>query len=255
MDYIEFFKTEARTAIIPLQLKFASAVRKYFKAQSDVYVKEYLEQTEGIDQSIFQEPEKIVLKKTLEEDLEQLSEDAITVFQAFMIEAVGEGYKAVIQEMDVVGDFGIKAAHAESYARTRSAELVTNIDETTRKQINEIIQTGIVEGKDVGQVAQDIKTKFVDFSKFRTKLIASQEMGNAYEDGKFHQAEEISKEISQQMYKRSISQGDDRVTKDICLPNEAEGWIKQEELFQSGHETALFHIGCRCYVQYSTRKD
>ena len=49
--------------------------------------------------------------------------------------------------------------------------------------------------------------------------------------------------------------GDDRVSEEICRPNEDAGWIDIDESFPSGDHEPPGHPNCRCHLVYATTED
>lgn len=250
MHYIDFFKTEDRKDTIPLQLSFNKDIQKYFKVQSDIYIKNFQAQAEV---SIFK---TVKIKKTLEEDLAVATTAMIPIWEEALLGGIGLGIEAVNTELQIefTLGFGVEVPEALAFAESRAADMITKVDQTTKDIINRIISTGIQEGQDVNTIAKAIQEQFIDFGKFRSKLIASQEVGESYEFGKYEQSKAIQKDTKTKLEKAWITQGDDRVDEEVCAPNEAEEYIPLESAYQSGHERPLGHIGCRCYQTTRAKK-
>jgi len=148
--------------------------------------------------------------------------------------------------------------HIEQYAGAR----ISQIDDTTKKDIREIIAKGFkgelqpdgtTKYKTHQQIAKDIKDKFKEFGdpvkgpshiRNRAHLVAVTELREAGETSK-QLARNRMEERGWQMLKRWMNMGDDRVS-DGCIENGNAGWIDNREAFPSGHQFPPRFPGCRC---------
>ena len=148
--------------------------------------------------------------------------------------------------------------HIEQYAGSR----ISQIDDTTKKDIREIIAKGFkgelqpdgtTKYKTHQQIAKDIKDKFKEFGepvkgpshiRNRAHLVAVTELREAGETSK-QLARNRMEERGWQMLKRWMNMGDDRVS-DGCIENGNAGWIDNKEAFPSGHQFPPRFPGCRC---------
>lgn len=148
--------------------------------------------------------------------------------------------------------------HIEQYAGSR----ISQIDDTTKKDIREIIAKGFkgelqpdgtTKYKTHQQIAKDIKDKFKEFGdpvkgpshiRNRAHLVAVTELREAGETSK-QLARNRMEERGWQMLKRWMNMGDDRVS-DGCIENGNAGWIDNREAFPSGHQFPPRFPGCRC---------
>jgi len=148
--------------------------------------------------------------------------------------------------------------HIEQYAGAR----ISQIDDTTKKDIREIIAKGFkgelqpdgtTKYKTHQQIAKDIKDKFKEFGdpvkgpshiRNRAHLVAVTELREAGETSK-QLARNRMEERGWQMLKRWMNMGDDRVS-DGCIENGNAGWIDNKEAFPSGHQFPPRFPGCRC---------
>lgn len=148
--------------------------------------------------------------------------------------------------------------HIEQYAGAR----ISQIDDTTKKDIREIIVKGFkgelqpdgtTKYKTHQQIAKDIKDKFSEFGapvkgpshiRNRAHLVAVTELREAGETSK-QLARDKMEAKGWQMLKRWMNMGDARVS-DGCIENGAAGWIDSREAFPSGHQFPPRFPGCRC---------
>ncbi|MDR0607080.1 MAG: hypothetical protein LBG52_01720 [Candidatus Peribacteria bacterium] len=57
--------------------------------------------------------------------------------------------------------------------------MITNIDETTRTRINDLIATGLEKGRSKNNITKKLQVDYA-FSKYRSNLIVNTELGNAF---------------------------------------------------------------------------
>lgn len=148
--------------------------------------------------------------------------------------------------------FNLENPRAVEYARKRAAEAISEINETTRREVRKIIAEGLETGMSPAQVAQRLADKFVQFAvprpgkriPNRATLIAVTEMANAYCSGSLQLGQELQ-QSGIVMVKHWLTVGDDRVS-DGCRQNEKAGWIPINDAFPSGHQRPPRFPGCRC---------
>lgn len=148
--------------------------------------------------------------------------------------------------------FNLENPRAVEYARKRAAEAISEINETTRREVRKIVAEGLETGMSPAQVAQRLADKFVQFAvprpgkriPNRATLIAVTEMANAYCEGSLQLGQELQK-AGIVMVKHWLTVGDDRVS-DGCRQNEKAGWIPINDAFPSGHQRPPRFPGCRC---------
>lgn len=171
-----------------------------------------------------------------------------------LADAVLDGFESAM-----VVDFGISfALNQDALARTvreLSARMITNISETTRNIIVDILTQGAESRWSYAQTAKAIADKFREFTaragqrhiRNRAELVAITEIGNAYMQGKLEVGRGlVSSGLA--MEKAWLTVGDERVS-DGCRANESIGWIDFGQSFPSGHEAPLRFPGCRCALQ------
>jgi SPP1 gp7 family putative phage head morphogenesis protein len=147
-------------------------------------------------------------------------------------------------------DIGINSEFVTNYLKTRSASLISWIDETTRQEIQTLIDEAFKTGMSIDDLASKITNEFYVFSDYRAELIAQMETANAFETWKLEQFKGYEKQTGATGWKRAYTQGDDNVRKEHQT-NADKGWIRSYEMFATGHETAPFWFNCRCTVVFS----
>lgn len=193
----------------------------------------------------------------------EVSEETVTLFVAPWEEAVGEALVAggdqLLKSLGLDLVFGLENPAVVDYLDKKSAELVTNVDQETIKQLNKIITDGQAAGKGYDKIAADIKQRFKEFAvgkpqahiDSRAHLVAVTEVGNAYEETAYMAANELQAD-GIVMEKKWTTVGDERVSEG-CQDNEADGWIPISQAHNSGHQKPLRFPGCRCDEQYRVK--
>ena len=144
--------------------------------------------------------------------------------------------------------FWLTTEEVEQRAQEHIAEQITRIDETTRTRIHTIINNWINNWRGYNKIAESLKKDFI-ISDYRARLIAAQELGQAYVNWESMQFNKYKEHFNEQGRKRRIIHQDDR-TSDICRGN-AEDWrILADQQHSSWHMHPLGHIGCRCREDY-----
>lgn len=175
------------------------------------------------------------------------------------------GGAAMAKQFTVDTAFSLKNPRAVKYLRQHGATLIKDINSTTRDRIQTIVADGAEQGLSYTEVGNLIAAEFEAFAppqrnlvdilldkaakRSRAEIVAITELGNAYEAGNsIVVADLVAGGLV--MQKKWLTVGDDKVDGDICLANQAQGWIDVGEDFQSGHATPLGHPLCRCTVLY-----
>ena len=153
---------------------------------------------------------------------------------------------------DKSGWVSLPNLRAQEYAKKHAAEAVTQINDTTRKEIARIVSDGVKSGSSYNDIAKEIKNKFEEFAvpmpqkhvSNRAVLVAVTELANAYCEGNA-QVGNYLQDNGVKMMKAWQTLEDDRVS-DGCKENERVGWIPINKEFPSGHMHPPRFPGCRC---------
>ena len=153
---------------------------------------------------------------------------------------------------DKSGWVSLPNLRAQEYAKKHAAEAVTQINDTTRKEIARIVSDGVKSGSSYNDIAKAIKNKFEEFAvpmpqkhvSNRAVLVAVTELANAYCEGNA-QVGNYLQDNGVKMMKAWQTLEDDRVS-DGCRENERVGWIQIDKEFPSGHMHPPRFPGCRC---------
>ena len=229
---------------------------RYNSALSDMFKDQALRLNKDIT-NIIEEQEKSV--KVVNEppiiDVEKLWQDGsydemIAGLSAhFVTEFIEQGVSAArtISGIDIA--FGVDHPALQGASETLLANLTDRTSLTSKVELQKIITDAIEDNTTVAELTRDIRTNIstkwgTDFPKYRAERIARTEASNAYGEG----SHEYYKEAGIKKH-RWLTVGDDRVSRDICQPNEGEGAIPINQEFKASgtlHEPG--HINCRCSV-------
>ena len=142
---------------------------------------------------------------------------------------------------DIDSSFNLTSGDMLDYLDNYAADRVSQINETTRKQLKETIVKGYKDGKGPSGIKKMIDKAFVGFGGGRSKTIAMTELSIA------------SGEARQQVYTRRSIPYKSWVTRGprpcpICLGNESEGRIPMGNAFSGGMSSDPAHPRCLCVV-------
>ena len=160
-------------------------------------------------------------------------------------------FAAIRSEMPDMPEANVQRL-AGNYARERAARLLKlensfNLVEQTRERVRVLVAETVQEGGSVQALSKKLREDFT-FSKARAETVARTETAEALGEGQLQSALYQGRDE-----KRWITQGatDPRVDQ-ICLDNEAEGWIAISQPFRSGHDRIPAHPNCMCKTTYRT---
>ena len=146
--------------------------------------------------------------------------------------------RIVLDQMGLVKQVNNRAV---AWAAERSADLVSQIEETTREKLRKILSEGLADNVGRDQIIEDMQPLF---SEDRAKLIADTEIANANSQGSL-QGMMAARDAGVNVLKEWDATDEPCP---ICEGNEAQGPIPLEEDFESGDSAPLAHPNCRCVL-------
>jgi len=186
--------------------------------------------------------------------------DSLRAFRAEIALAMASGGMQTLQELgSPLGlVFDLANPRAVQFLEKHGGELITNINNTTRKACHSLIEEGMREGWSYDVLAKALTARYEDFAvgkpqlhiRSRAHLIAVTEMANGYHEGSYQQGIHLQ-ELGLNLEKVWITSGDDRVSEG-CQENESVGYIPFGSEFPSGHLHPPRFPGCRCF--YGTQR-
>ncbi len=141
---------------------------------------------------------------------------------------------------------------AAEWATVRGARLLRvdgdlSLAEATRARVNELVAQTLTDGESLGTLKKRLREDLA-FSPARAEMVSRTETATALGQG-----QKGSAIMQGRNEKRWITQGasDPRVD-EVCLENEAQGWIPIGDPFQGGVDTIPQHPNCMCVCAYRT---
>lgn len=168
----------------------------------------------------------------------------INIFEAIMVAnkqvlLYKEADLPKVQQTDL-DKLGFTGKEAAEYAARRAAQLVKDINKTTRTRIADAVSTSIEDRLGVGSLERTIRTLVTDMSKQRAQTIAATEMNDAMSEAALRKLKASSVE-----YKQIILSAD---ACEICYDNADQDPLPVEENYRSGQPRPPFHPNCRCAI-------
>ncbi len=163
---------------------------------------------------------------------------------------MGAAYRIKKSKLGQIGiSFDLEHPLAVDYLKSTRPLVLAKMKQTTKDHIKPILQQAVSEGWSPQETAKTISENFA-FSKTRSQMIASNEVGHAYEWGNYSVMNDV-KEKGYTVQKSWSTVGDDRVEQ-VCQDNQDQGDIAFDEKFQSGDDSAPTndHPNCRCTTLY-----
>jgi len=186
----------------------------------------------GLDQE--QDVEIVLIKvdlslKAIEEPVRKAIQNRLEV-----------GYKSAMQALNKAVD--VAGGDASAYAATRAAELVTQVDETTRVLIRNLVVRAFDEGWTKEELAKALADNFA-FSPVRASVIASTELNDALTQAELS-AWRDSGVVKSIEWITSPLEG----VCAVCEANESAGPVDLGGNFPSGDDGPPAHPNCRCAI-------
>ena len=254
-------EAERMAVIVPLEDRLERGMMRAFRSQGYRFMR-YFKQL----RPLWVDP--IPLREAIEpRDWEPLftaaEELTLLLFRrplnAVAARALLSGARTALADLGLEISFDLENPRAVAYLQT-VPNRVAGINMTTRAEIQRILLKGVEDGWSYDRTAKALQDKFKAFRtpqpqlhvRSRAHLIAITEAGDAYSAGTMAAARDL-RDGGLPMQKRWLVAGDERVCP-ICAPNGAQGWIRLDELFGSGHESPTAHPACRCALDVRTAR-
>ena len=175
--------------------------------------------------------------------------------------SIAAGANAITLELgeDIIS-FNLSNQRAEDWIIDNGAKLVTNVNETSRFRIKNIVKKGLRAGDSYDDIAAAITKRYKEFAigkpqlhiRSRAHLVAITETGNASEAGAREGALQANA-AGLNMEKMWSDTGDNKVS-ELCVVNNNQSWIPIDQPHASGHDRPLRFPGCRCAELYRRKK-
>jgi len=238
----------------PLERDLEEKLMKLFRQQKRAYLEKMKKYKNLFAESMgSSESEKILDEIFMKSKMKGLIKKSTT-------EAYSKGIGKTVNSMGVEISFNIQSPEAVNFLENHAAEMVTKINDTTRQYIHNVIKEAGEKGWSYNKTAKKISDRFEEFAigkpqkhiASRAHLIAIQENSMAYETGNYMAGQKM-RAIGIAMEKFWSTEGGER-TCEICLNNEAMGWIDFDDSFLSGDDFPPAHVACRCTLLQRRKK-
>ncbi|MBU2249600.1 MAG: phage head morphogenesis protein [Gammaproteobacteria bacterium] len=131
---------------------------------------------------------------------------------------------------------------AMAYAQKHGAQLVTQMDDETKKRLAQVVSDGIKNKRGVPGLAKDIRGVFADMTKYRSKLIATTETRQAL----FTASHDRSVDMGVTGKEWVLGAGGAEGNCPECMANAAVGVIPINDSFPNSEGD--IHPGCTCAI-------
>lgn len=218
--------------------------------------------------SAFNEKTIHIETKLLEDEIREMLRDLpeqVTIADAIAATAKNvmlKGGRNAIEQyaLGSIGiSFNLRNERAIEYLQSKREIMLSDrqgsINKTTKDRVLEIIKDGVNNRQSYTQIARQIESLSVEgiFSRSRAQMIATNEVGKAYEFGNFVPVEQFAQRTGKRVIKYWQTVGDLNVTVQ-CQENERKSanGIPLNASFDSGDMTAprSSHPRCRCSTSY-----
>lgn len=199
--------------------------------------------------------QKMPYKDDIAKDLYDYEENTLkrgakTTITRMNLGKFGIGYDVVNKKAaDYLGE---KLSHELSDAKG-------TIHDSTVDRIVDILYDGYEQGKSYKDISKEIQEQAEAgiFSQARGELIATREIGLAYEEGNFIPLEAVQEENpDREVVKYWSTVNDDRVT-EAHMENQNEGWVPLDFIYEASggdeHAPGSDNPRCRCTQLYDIR--
>jgi hypothetical protein len=177
----------------------------------------------------------------------------VTAIQSAVESAVSVGANTLIDQLDIDTVFSLENPRAVDYLDEYAAQLVAGIDEYSKQLLRDLLTNATEQGFSYQKTAKLIEKMFTGWSTNRAKLIATTEVGNAYQEGNLIVGKDLAAS-GVAIEKSWLTRGDDKVDPH-CSANADQGWIDVNTVFSSGVERPLDHPRCRCVMLMRRKPD
>ena len=249
-------KSVPRNLIAASKKKLAGKLTAYFASQKSRIIAQVLAgYKESAKKSLLvhalfksKTPEELVAQVQLEGWSaivdEEITPEVEAAFNAAGMSAIESLNIPITSDMtDLVNE------RASLYAEELSAQLVTDIDDSTREMIRSKVQQAVDEGWSSSELSEALADSRA-FDPARAELIADYELGSALEAGNL-----VGWQASGVVQGKQWLTADDDLVSDECQANADQGVIPLDEEFQSGDDAPLAHPYCRCVIVGAVQED
>ena len=211
--------------------------------------------------SLLKEDGKALDRKSLEDDIEKLLDginnsqlEELILASSGSAMLFGAKYRIKKEKLGRFGiTFDLNNDLASVYLKTDRPLILAKMKETTKDALRPILVRAVETGESYQETAKLISEAGA-FAKSRAQMIATNEIGHAYEWGNRVPMVDLQ-EKGFKVTKKWSTVNDNLVTPE-CADNEGDGWIALDKGFSSGDDSAprADHPRCRCTTLYDFKE-
>lgn len=230
--------------LIDLQEKYIKTIQRMLGRWYQQVLDQLATNTEVKYNDLYVDQKQFINKDISNNDFEEYSKMMTDAFNIWAKQL----NKAFKKDIKIAGTFGVDPADSLKYANEFAGSRIKGVDDYSKKRINDLVSQWLEKGWWYNKLAEELKRDF-SFSTYRARLIASQEIWEAYLNWKDRQFARYTNAYWQRGWKKWVSHRDDRTTEG-CYWNDNQGWIPYDQEFQSWHMKPTRFPWCRCNCVY-----
>ncbi len=142
-------------------------------------------------------------------------------------------------------EYDMNDIHVLMYQRQHIPTLITQLNDTTKHEIRDIVTNGLDADLDLSAIRKSIRQLLVSYATSRSALVGSYESLCAFNNGMYNAVVDTGVHYE----KLWLTAGDSKVEQD-CLDNAAQGWIGLSVVYNDGLQCPPAHVGCRCALDF-----
>lgn len=250
--------------ILRIEKRLIASLRREWKKQQQYIL-------DGLGNiSAFRQEKNSIKINAIEDEIDRLvnnmpgREDVLARIIVQMTVAMDKGGRSIVKRM-ALAKYGISwslqnKAAIDFLNAKKTLELSNyrgNIHATTKTKLIDILVKAAKSGQSYQKTAESIMNqgKAGVFSAARGQLIATREIGVAYEKGNNIPITDFQKENPDRLAEKYWQTVEDDSVTEECKENQKRGWIILAQNFPSGdkHAPRLSNPRCRCFTKYEIR--
>lgn len=206
---LRFFRSQE-----PLERSLKSKVRAQFSREQKAVVKAFEEDRLrhlGDGDSVTAAIREWVQKRDwLDDVLGDSAEEWRDILRGAIGQGIREGWLLFEAESDKAVDFSVFNQKAGEFAGRLSAEHVTNIQDTTRDKVRDLLAKSLEEGATTNKISSRLRDLYDGFKGHRAETIARTETASSINWGKDQAAQESQRRLGLSLMKDWVDTLDDR---------------------------------------------
>lgn len=223
-----------------LEIQLENKLRRLFAQHGNAYIKQLDKHKNEFSEALSDD----TIDKLF--DNSSVTDRMASSVQSATENALSVGADTLIEQLNVDVVFDLENPRAVDFLDGYGADHVSQIDETSKQLLRDVLTNATEQGFSYKRVSQLISKLFADWATKRARLIAITEIGNAYQEGNLIIGKDLSG-AGVRIEKSWLTRNDDAVDPH-CKDNQDQGWIDVNDLFASGVERPLDHPRCRCVM-------